>query len=142
MVDSIGNASGALQAVSAVSSIGSSGDTTPLQNNTAAAAADDTTSSSVSKTSDTGVSSVTDTSKKDDVKKGVASSSPVSLSEALAASGPPVNQAKIQAIRALISEGRYPISANMIASKMLQYEVPGTSTSSDSTAVSSDSSNA
>lgn len=133
MVDSIGTSS-ALKAVSAVSlnSSNSSGDANSVQ--TAIPAADEKTKtasvSSVTDTSSTESTSVsTDSSKS---KEKSTTSSAVSFAEAIAVAGPPVNKAKIQAIRALISEGRYPISASAIASKMVQYETADSTSSASS----------
>lgn len=128
MVDSIGTSS-ALKAVSAVSlnSSNSSGDANSVQ--TAIPAADEKTKTASVSSSTESTSVSTDSSKS---KEKSTTSSAVSFAEAIAVAGPPVNKAKIQAIRALISEGRYPISASAIASKMVQYETADSTSSASS----------
>ena len=42
----------------------------------------------------------------------------------LASSGPPIDSAKIAAIRAAIAEGRYPIDPQAIAEKMVELDLP------------------
>lgn len=38
--------------------------------------------------------------------------------------GPPVDSAKVASIRAAIAEGRYPVDANRIASRMIALDLP------------------
>jgi len=47
-----------------------------------------------------------------------------SLVAALAASGPPINNEKIQAIRQAIASGQYPIDPKAIAAKMIALDLP------------------
>src|SRR5690606_31691471 len=42
----------------------------------------------------------------------------------LAASGPPIDTAKVAAIRAAIAEGSYPIDPKAIAEKMIELDLP------------------
>lgn len=42
----------------------------------------------------------------------------------IAQSGPPVDSAKVAAIRAAIAEGRYPVDADRIADRMLALDLP------------------
>lgn len=50
--------------------------------------------------------------------------SPSSTIADMAASGPPVDSAKVAAIRAAIAEGRYPVDPDKIASSMLALDLP------------------
>ena len=47
-----------------------------------------------------------------------------SLVAALAESGPPINNEKIEAIRQAIASGQYPIDAKAIAAKMIALDLP------------------
>ena len=47
-----------------------------------------------------------------------------SLVAALAEAGPPINDAKIQAIRQAIAAGQYPLDAKAIAAKMIALDLP------------------
>ena len=47
-----------------------------------------------------------------------------SLVAALAEAGPPINDAKIKAIRDAIAAGRYPLDAKAIAAKMIALDLP------------------
>jgi negative regulator of flagellin synthesis FlgM len=49
---------------------------------------------------------------------------PMTLIAALAEAGPPINAEKIQAIRAAIAQGRYPLDPKAIAQKMLDLDLP------------------
>jgi len=42
----------------------------------------------------------------------------------LVSSGPPVDSAKVAAIRAAIAEGRYPVDPEKIAERMLELDLP------------------
>jgi negative regulator of flagellin synthesis FlgM len=42
----------------------------------------------------------------------------------LAAAGPPVDAAKVAAIRAAIAEGRYPVDPDKLAASMLAIDLP------------------
>jgi len=42
----------------------------------------------------------------------------------LVAEGPPIDSAKVDAIRAAISEGRYPVDADKIAERMIALDLP------------------
>lgn len=42
----------------------------------------------------------------------------------LVAGGPPVDRSRVEAIRAAIRDGRYPIDANRIAERMLAFDFP------------------
>jgi negative regulator of flagellin synthesis FlgM len=42
----------------------------------------------------------------------------------LVAGGPPVDSAKVAAIRTAIAEGRYPVDANKIAERMMALDLP------------------
>jgi negative regulator of flagellin synthesis FlgM len=56
-----------------------------------------------------------------------ADSTPVSspsLVAALVEAGPPINDAKIRAIRQAIAAGQYPIDAKAIAAKMIALDLP------------------
>lgn len=123
MVDSIGTSS-ALKAVSAVSLNGGnfSGDAKSAQ--TMVPAADDKlkTASVPSVTDKSSAETISVSTDRNKSKEKSTTSSAANFAEAIAVAGPPVNKAKIQAIRSLISEGRYPINASAIASKMTQYE--------------------
>lgn len=44
----------------------------------------------------------------------------------LVAAGPPVDSAKVAAIRAAIAEGRYPVDPLKIAERMIALDLPGT----------------
>lgn len=141
MVDSIGKSSSGLTPVSAVSlnTSNASGDASSAQ--TTASTTDDGSKSSsvisVSGVKNTASPQSTASSTSSTAKVKSTTSTAASFSEALAVAGPPVNKAKIQAIRVLIAEGRYPISASMISAKMVQYETSGSLTTSSASSVSS-----
>lgn len=42
----------------------------------------------------------------------------------LAAGGPPIDEAKVSAIRSAIAEGRYPVDADKIAERMIALDLP------------------
>lgn len=49
---------------------------------------------------------------------------PTSPAAVLAAYGPPIDAAKVAAVRALIAEGRYTIDPQAIAAKMVELDLP------------------
>lgn len=53
-----------------------------------------------------------------------ASGAPATAAAALAQSGPPVDSAKVAAIRTAIAEGRYPVDADKIAERMIALDLP------------------
>jgi negative regulator of flagellin synthesis FlgM len=49
---------------------------------------------------------------------------PMTLITALAEAGPPIDSDKINAIRAAIAQGRYPIDPKAIARRMVEFDLP------------------
>lgn len=58
------------------------------------------------------------------VKTDAAESTTLNPAADLAAAGPPIDAEKVAAIRAAISEGRYPIDPKTIAEKMIELDLP------------------